>query len=215
MIMHNLILRCFYSCLLLILLTSFSLQAENFQGEQRVIDTGAPKQWVQLAYTTNALGYGVNNFLADNKVKVFWGGRVHVKQGAALNYQYNVVNFAKVLSFDCGVNVAWWQTSVKEEQFFTFSIFPVLRLNYLQTKFVDAYLYYTVAAPSYITKTVLDDIETGKHFTFMDNMGIGVFMGERKNYNLELKIGHYSNGGLFPPNWGVKVPITMNLGYAF
>jgi len=33
--------------------------------------------------------------------------------------------------------------------------------------------------------------------------------------NAELKIGHYSNGNVFPLNGAVKIPLSINVGYAF
>ena len=55
----------------------------------------------------------------------------------------------------------------------------------------------------------------GGKFTFMDNMGTGAFFGPKRNLNAELKIGHYSNGNTFPDNEAVKIPLSLNLGYAF
>jgi len=80
---------------------------------------------------------------------------------------------------------------------------------------VDAYFYYSVAGPSYISKAIIDGVETGEHFTFQDTMGAGIFFGEKRNMNAELKIGHYSNGNIFPLNGAVKIPLSLNLGYAF
>lgn len=197
------------------LLASFSLQAENSQEDTRIKNADAPKQWVQIGYTSNILGYKVNNFLVDNTIRVFWGGRVHVKQGASINYQRNIVNFAKILSFDCGFNASWWQSIGDKENFYTISIFPALRFNILRTKYVDGYLYYAVGGPSYISKTKMDNYDLGSKFTFMDNLGLGFFLGENHNYNIEIRIGHYSNANLFMPNQGVKVPLSLNLGYAF
>ncbi|HWJ25865.1 MAG TPA: acyloxyacyl hydrolase, partial [Flavisolibacter sp.] len=77
------------------------------------------------------------------------------------------------------------------------------------------YFNYSVAGPSYISKVVIDSSETGKHFTFQDFMGMGIFAGKNRHLNAEIKIQHYSNGNIFPRNAGVKVPLTFNLGYAF
>ena len=76
-------------------------------------------------------------------------------------------------------------------------------------------MYYSIAGPSFISKTVIDDEDIGKKFTFQDNMGLGFFLGENRNYNLEFKIGHYSNGNIFEQNPGVKIPFSLNVGYAF
>lgn len=181
-----------------------------------------PKQWLQVGYTSNILGYGVNNFVSNSHFPIFWGGMAHVKQGVSLNYQRNVFHSAKLFSLDWGINASAWQTTGthkgvmgKSEQFFTFSIFPVFRLNFLQTKLFDAYFYYTVAAPTFISKKIIDGYDTGQKFTFMDNMGAGIFFGEDRRYNAELKIGHYSNGNIFPHNDAVKIPLSLNIGYVF
>jgi hypothetical protein len=72
-----------------------------------------------------------------------------------------------------------------------------------------------VAGPTYISKVLIDGEETGRHFTFQDVMGIGIFAGEKKNINAGIRIAHYSNGNLFPQNNGVMIPLSFSLGYAF
>ena len=191
---------------------------------QKTAESGMihPKQWLQIGYSSNIIGYGVNNFVSNQYFPIFWGGNAHVKQGVSLNYQRNVFHSAKFFAIDWGINASAWQTTGingnttnGEESFFTLSLFPVFRLNFLQTKLFDAYFYYTVAAPTFISKKIIDGYDTGEKFTFMDNMGAGIFFGEDRRYNAELKIGHYSNGNIFPNNDAVKVPLSLNLGYAF
>ena len=180
-----------------------------------------PKQWLQIGYTSNALGYGINNMVSRDPVPIFWGGNAEVRQGLSLNYQRNIFHGPKVFALDWGINASVWQTkgesanNFERQQFFTFSVFPVFRLNYLHAKAFDAYFYYTVAAPSFISKTLLDGHKMGANFTFMDNMGTGIFFGEKRNLNMELKIGHYSNGNVFTENEAVKIPLSLQLGYAF
>jgi hypothetical protein len=181
-----------------------------------------PKQWFQIGYSSNLIGYGVNNFVSNKYFPVFWGGMAHVKQGLTLNYQRNVFHSARVFALDWGVNASVWETSgmhgsqnLAQQKFFTFSVFPVFRLNYLHTKDFYAYFYYTVAAPTFISAKKIDGFNTGEHFTFMDNMGTGIFFGEKRNLNLELKIGHYSNGNIFPNNDAVKIPLSINIGHTF
>lgn len=174
-----------------------------------------PEQWFQIGYTSNVLGYGVNNFVSEGKVPIFWGGNAEVRHGFTLNYQRNIVHGAKIFALDWGVNASVWQTNINRETFFTLSVFPVFRFNFLHTKFSDSYFYYSVAGPTFMSKKVLDDYQMGSHFTFMDNMGIGTFFGKKRNINCEIKIGHYSNGNIFTENQSVKVPLSLNLGFAF
>lgn len=180
-----------------------------------------PKQWFQIGYTSNILGYGINNSL--EKACLFWGGDAEVYQGLTLNYQRNIYHAAKVFALDWGISASAWQSkgigsglsNAGKENFATLSIYPVLRFNVLHSKPLDAYVYYSVAGPTYISKKIIDGADTGEHFTFQDNMGVGAFFGKNRNYNAELKIGHYSNGNVFPLNAAVKVPLSINMGYSF
>ena len=43
-------------------------------------DFSFPKNVLQLGYTTNALGYGVNNAVSKGFIPIFWGGDVRIKQ---------------------------------------------------------------------------------------------------------------------------------------
>ena len=172
-----------------------------------------PKQWIQLSYTSNLLGYGVNNAVSD--AFIFWGGNTRVYKGISFNYQRNVFHGARLFALDWGFNAAYYQTNINKENFYTLSVFPVFRLNFLHSKPIDAYFYYSVAGPTYISKVILDNLDTGAHFTFQDTMGTGVFFGKKRSYNAELKIGHYSNGNIYPSNESVMVPLSLNLGYAF
>jgi hypothetical protein len=190
---------------------------------EKAAETGYinPTQRIQIGYSSNFLGYGINNSL--EKVSLFWGGDAEVFQGLSLNYQRNIFHSAKYFALDWGVNASSWQTKGKgpglnnpsKESFFTLSVYPVLRFNFLHTQPIDAYFYYSVAGPTYISKKILDGVETGEHFTFQDTMGLGIFFGEKRNLNTEIKIGHYSNGNVFPLNGAVKIPLSLNLGYAF
>jgi hypothetical protein len=92
---------------------------------------------------------------------------------------------------------------------------PVMRFNAVRTKPADFYIFYSLAGPTYISKVVIDDQNTGKHFTFMDYMGIGVFAGKNRKINAEININHYSNGNIYSQNPGLKIPLTFNVGYSW
>jgi hypothetical protein len=85
----------------------------------------------------------------------------------------------------------------------------------LRTRPADLYFNYSAAGPTYLSALTIDDKKTGRHFTFQDFMGMGIFAGKNRNLNVEININHYSNGNIFPDNPGVKIPLTFNLGYAF
>lgn len=170
------------------------------------------KHLLQLSYTTNALGYGSNNFISK-KLHIFWGGAAELKQGFSVHYQRNIFHARKVFSLDWATGMGYWKSNKKEDEFFTMSLYPVLRFTAFRSKKTDFFFEYTVAGPTFISKTLIDNEKTGKKFTFYDAMGIGIFTGKKKNLNAGLRIAHFSNGNVFPENNGVKVPLTFSFGY--
>jgi hypothetical protein len=173
------------------------------------------KHLLQVGYATNgAGGYAANNFLSK-KAPIFWGGGIEVEKGLTARYQKNIFHTKKVFWFDAGVSAGYWESNELNEHFYTLSIFPMLRFTAIRSNVADVYLFYSVAGPSYISKTVIDEKDSGKHFTFQDFMGFGGFIGRQKHLNTELSINHYSNGNIFVYNRGVKIPLTFTLGYAF
>ena len=175
-----------------------------------------PKNIIQIGISTNRLGYGVNNFVSgESPVPIFWGGEAELKNGIAFHYYRNIFHARKVFSFDWGISSSFWKSNKLGNNFFTLSIFPVLRFNVIHSKPADYYFYYSIAGPTYISKTIIDGQNTGHHFTFQDLLGIGTFMGKQRKINAEIRIGHYSNGNIFPNNDGVKLPLTFCAGYSF
>ena len=174
-----------------------------------------PRNILQIGYTTNALCYGVNKFVAEGAVPIFWGGEARLRRGFSINYQHNVFHTRKVFSLDIGTSFGYWESRDNRDQLFTLSAYPMLRFTVLRTRPVDFYLNYSVAGPSFISKITIDDKNTGRNFTFRDFMGLGMFAGKNRNINAEINIGHFSNGNIFPANAGVMIPLGFHVGYAF
>lgn len=183
--------------------------------KQNATSRGFPKETFQFAYSTNAFGYGANHFFGEGKVPVFWGGNVGVEEGLAVNYRRNVFHTKKTFALDIAASLGSWDTRLKDTRFYTASVYPVMRFNFLRTDMADVYFLYSVAGPTYISRSLLDGYDTGKHFTFRDYMGIGGYFGRNNILNAEVNIGHFSNGNIYPNNAGIKVPLSFTFGYAF
>jgi hypothetical protein len=174
-----------------------------------------PHNIIQVGFTSDGAGYGVNRFFGEGAVPVFWTGDVLISRGISVQYQRNIFHTRKIFSLDWGSSLSFWKTKGNGDHVVTFSLFPVFRFTLLHFKPVDAYFIYSAAGPSYISKVTLDSRNTGKHFTFQDFMGIGVFTGKKRQVNAELKIQHYSNGNIFTANPGLQVPLTLSVGSCF
>jgi Lipid A 3-O-deacylase (PagL) len=172
-----------------------------------------PRHIIQVEYSSGT-GYGVNDFVS-RKVPIFWGGHAKVDFGIAPHYERNVFHTRKVFALDVGASAGFYKTRQNNQRFVTLSVYPLFRFTFLRTRLADMYFAYSLAGPTYISKVILDDLNTGRHFTFQDFMGIGWFAGANRNLNFGVKINHYSNGNIFTQNAGVKIPLTFSLGYAF
>lgn len=191
-------------------LTPERIEKKTQEAESIVVP---PKHLFQLGYSSLILGYSINNSFSS--IPIFWGGEAEVNRGVSVDYRQNVFNTAKYFSIDWGIGASYFESNLKKERFFTIAAYPVFRFNFWHSKPLDAYLYYSIAGPSYISRTMLDDVAIGEKFTFQDTMGLGFYFGEKRNSNVEFRIGHYSNGNIFKDNPGVKIPLSINLGYAF
>jgi len=172
-----------------------------------------PANQIQLEYSTG-YGYAVNTFLSS-RVPVFWGGNVKVDRGVAVHYDRNVFHTRKVFALDFGTSASSWRSRSDREEFFTVSAYPLFEFMVLRRKPADVYLCYSLAGPTYISRPTLDRLDTGHHFTFQDFMGAGVVLGRRRTLSAGVKINHYSNGNIFTENAGVKIPLTLTVGYLF
>jgi len=174
-----------------------------------------PRNLVQVGYASDASGFGVNDFVSKGAVPIFWGGIAQVRQGVVVHYHRNLFHTRRLFSLDLGASVSHWRSRRDNAAFYTASLFPVFRLTPLRLGSADVYLNYSLAGPTAISRSSIDGQDTGRRFTFQDFMGVGVFAGKERHVDAEVRIGHYSNGNLFPQNAGLSIPLTFNLGYTF
>jgi hypothetical protein len=172
-----------------------------------------PVNALQFEVST-AYGYGVNRFVS-RRVPVFWFGNVNVDRGFAVHYTRNVFHSRRLFSLDVGTSASGWRSQAERNRFYTLSVYPLFRFTFLRTRPADLFAVYSLAGPTYISQTIVDGRDTGNHFTFQDFMGAGVFVGQRRNVMLGVKINHYSNGNIFTENAGLKIPITVSAGVTF
>lgn len=180
-----------------------------------------PKRFIQIGYANSGIGFFTNRFLSMNAkignteslgLPVFWLGDSKAAHTLSLTYQQTAFHTEKLFSLDWGVSVTGFQTEATKTNVFAFSIFPVLRFYVLRKKAMDLYINYSVIGPTFLTKKNIDNLETGPKLTYQDFMGLGMFVGKKRNLNFELRIMHYSNGNIFSKNSGVAIPVVFTVG---
>jgi len=171
-----------------------------------------PKNVVEVGVITDALGYGVNNLLAN---RVFFPGTVQVASGVSVIYQRNAFHTGRFFALDWGADVSTWQSWKNHDRFYTFSLYPVLRVPVVRTNPVELYFAYSLGGPALITRTIIDGQQTGRVFTFQDFISAGIYLGRKRRVAAEVRIAHYSNSNLFPQNPGLTIPLGFYLGTSF
>lgn len=183
-----------------------------------------PDNIIQFSYGTGSIGFGVNQFFGMSMkvgnfesfgIPVFWVGEIKAQHAVSLTYQRLIYRSEKIFSLDWGVSATYFQSTRGKTDVFAFSIFPVLRFYLLRKKEYDFYTNYSIIGPTYISKSDIDNTQTGPKATYQDTMGFGVFFGKNRKYNFELRIMHYSNGNIFTKNDGVAIPIQFTFGKTF
>jgi len=174
-----------------------------------------PKNLIQAGYITNSVGYAINNFFEKGTVPIFWSGTIQVSSGFSINYRRNLFHARRWFALDWGADVSTWKSVKNGDRFYTAAVYPAFRFPLVRTNPVEAYLIYSLAGPSLITRTTIDGLQAGKTFTFQDFMGAGVFLGASRRVTAEVRIQHYSNGNLFPQNPGITIPLGFYLGTTF
>lgn len=183
-----------------------------------------PNNIFQVSYGTGAIGFGFNQFFGMSLpignfesfgIPVFWVGEVKAQHAVSLTYQRLIYRSEKIFSLDWGVSATYFQSRKGKTDVFAFSIFPVLRFYLMRRPGFDFYTNYSIIGPAFISKADIDGFMSGPKITYQDTMGFGVFFGKEREYNLEFRIMHYSNGNIFTRNDGVAIPLQLTIGKTF
>ena len=174
-----------------------------------------PRNFIQIGYITDALGFDVNDFFTTGKFAIFWHGTVEVAGGISVDYQRNLFHTRRFFAIDWGVAISSWKTRINGDRFYTASLYPVLRIPLIRTNPVEFYVSYSLAGPSLISTTKVDGQTIGRVFTFQDFMASGVYLGRKRRITAEVRVAHYSNANLFPQNPGLTIPLGFYFGSTF
>ena len=110
----------------------------------------------------------------------------------------------------------WWVTDFSTHREINITaLAPVYRFfmlndHYFLNPFIDISI-----GLAYLSETRFADRNLGMHFSFQDQLGMGVSFGPQHRLFASLYAVHYSNGSLSSSNAGITIPMVLNLGYRF
>jgi len=113
--------------------------------------------------------------------------------------------------FSAYADASWnlWRDAGEDLQALALS--PVLRFDFANGPGgLIPYLEVGIGA-AYLTQSHLDEQRLGTRFQFEDRAGLGM---RSQQWDLALRVMHYSNGGIKKPNDGFSM-VMVNLGYRF
>jgi hypothetical protein len=109
----------------------------------------------------------------------------------------------------------WWSDGAREYRALNiYSVAPVLRYYFFKMRYFSPFAEVSVG-PGYMTRTQFGNRNLGMHFTFQDELGIGVVAGKEAGFYATASILHYSNAHLSAHNSGITVPLMLTIGYQF
>jgi hypothetical protein len=116
--------------------------------------------------------------------------------------------------FDGGYSHLWLTHSSPYSSIDIYSIAPVIQYTFKKRGPMVPYLTLSIGL-SYLSQTQFEQRKLGIHYAFQDRIGLGVYVGEKKQFSLGFHAAHYSNACLSKHNSGITIPIMMDIGYWF
>jgi len=125
-------------------------------------------------------------------------------------WQWRYLNIFMDLTFG-----HWWVNgSTPNKMVNSYALSPVFRFFLMKNNrfspFIDASIGLT-----YLSRTRLGNRNLGMHFSFQDQLGIGVAIGRFQEFSVSLNAIHYSNASLCKHNSGITQPLNVSLQYGF
>jgi lipid A 3-O-deacylase len=119
------------------------------------------------------------------------------------------------LLFDASVGHWWVDNYPNNRELNIVALAPVYRFfmlsdHYFLIPFIDISI-----GLAYLSETRFADRNLGMHFSFQDQLGMGVAFGPQHRLFASLYAIHYSNGSLCSSNAGITIPMVLNVGYRF
>ncbi|VVC76214.1 Lipid A deacylase PagL [Aquicella siphonis] len=118
------------------------------------------------------------------------------------------------LYFDAGFSHFWITNTSYYTTLNIYSAAPVIRYTFKKRGLVHPYLDLSIGL-AYFNHTHLDNRNLGIHFAFQDRIGLGVFLGQAKQFSVGIHAVHYSNAHLSDHNSGISIPLALDISYRF
>jgi len=115
--------------------------------------------------------------------------------------------------FDISAGHWWVNNYPTNKEINIYALAPTLRYYFTQ-RYFSPYIDLSIGA-AYLTRTRIADRNLGIHYSFQDQIAIGVSIGKEQRLSISLSTMHYSNGSMASTNAGITIPLLVNVWYGF
>jgi len=117
-----------------------------------------------------------------------------------------------------GVSLTQMTTDApNDKSVFAFSVYPQVNLYLRKRRWGHPFVFARALGPGYINNNRLGARQQAHHFSFLTQVGAGVYLNWNKKSDavLMLSFKHFSNNNLFRTNKGFDFPFVLNFGIKF
>ncbi|MCH9621993.1 MAG: hypothetical protein S4CHLAM20_14260 [Chlamydiia bacterium] len=141
-----------------------------------------------------------------------WKARLKVDRAVILGYEHKVYEASYVTVY-AGVSGGNLQTfRALQDSLWVGSLYLMARVYLLKKPSFQAFILYSPAGPSLLSKNTFATTGYTNRFVFQDQFGLGLSFSKNASIEFYIKQYHFSNGELFPVNGGIDIPVQ--LGFA-
>ncbi len=136
-----------------------------------------------------------------------------VERGFMALYQHVLLDTMGTISIYGGGNIARWHSL--DDQIVTGSAFLSGRLWVLHLLFIHPYVEYSMFGPTLTSKDSFGELNFKSNFLFQNFFGVGVEIGEKRGFSIDLKTIRYYESNDFTPHDGFRIPVIASFGVLF
>jgi lipid A 3-O-deacylase len=134
---------------------------------------------------------------------------------ASFNYDPQRFQWRKFnIYFSASAGRFWDNHSSHNNATNIYAIAPVIRYLFDQYYLLTPYFELSIGV-GYLTQTHFAQRNLGMHFTFQDQLGLGLAFGKEQQISMGAHALHYSNASLSRHNGGITIPLMLDIAYQF
>ena len=147
---------------------------------------------------------------------LMWTARLKVDRALNVGYEHQIYSINEYIKLYLGSSVGYLQArNSKSDEMFAVSAYLLSRIYIVKKHGTEVFILYSPGGPSILSQNTFSTTKWSNQFVFQNQIGIGLSLSRLNNVEVTLRQYHFSNGGLFPVNGGVDIPLSLGVTFKF